>query len=218
MGDIQCDIVHREHSCCIFARFVDTTNQKITSFMSLDSQSDPEIFKKVHHILFFRGTMPTFPSELSDFFPNLRFIELYDCGMKSVYAEDLKGFKELEKIKFDFNEISYLPSNLFKFTPKISQISFFRNKITKIGAEFFDNIPNLTKIDLRKNLKINKSYRKGRHDLNFLKRYIRVFCKPVESLQIMAKKVVRENMNAENSEEILMIAKHLQIRGIVRII
>jgi len=216
MGDVQCDILSGDNMCCIFVRFVDTTNQKITSFTSLDNHRDPEIYQKVTHVLFYRGTLPTFPSEMSNFFPNLRFIEIYNCGMKSIYAENLRGFTKLEKLKLDFNAISYLPSNLFEFTPKITQISFVSNNITKIGAEIFDKIDDLIKVDFTRNPKINFRYKKGRHDLNFLKNFIREHCEPLESLKALATETVRKNINDNNYEEVKMIGRHLGINDLFR--
>ncbi|KAL7015150.1 hypothetical protein ACKWTF_016303 [Chironomus riparius] len=182
MGDIQCDILSGDNMCCIFVRFVDTTNQKITSFKSLDNRDDPEIFRKVTHVLFYRGILPTFPSELGDFFPNLKFIEIYDCGMMKICGNDLKGFPNLEKLKLDFNQISSLPANLFECTPKISQISFASNRITKICPTIFDKLEKLIRIDLTRNIKINYKFSVSRQNLPELKRLIREYCQPIESL------------------------------------
>jgi Leucine-rich repeat (LRR) protein len=160
--------------------------------------------------------MPTFPGELSNFFPNLRFIEIYDCKMKKIFADDLKGLTKLEKLKLDYNEISYLPGNLFEFTPKISHVSFVNNRITKIGPHIFDNVKNLMKADFSRNLKINYRYSKSRQDLHVLKNLIIEHCQPVDKLMTLTMEIVMRNLTEENIDDISMIAKHLGLDTLSR--
>lgn len=209
MGDVRCDILEGDNMCCIFIRFVDTTYQKITSFRSLEKEQDPQVYQKVTHILFYRVTLPKFPNELSGFFPNLRYIEIFDSKLKSIFAEDLRGFTKLEKLKLDFNEISFLPGDLFQFTPKISQISFASNKIKKINDNIFDNLKHLIRVDLRRNPNIDYNYCKGGQDISILKKIIQEKCKIVESLKTLSMEIVRKSVNDENVDEILIIARHL---------
>lgn len=197
MGDVQVDIL--SHDCSsINIVYANTTNKKITSFKTLDCYG-PQIYQKVTHILIHPGILPKFPKELSDFFPNLEYMEIQYCKMKTITKEDLKGFTKLRKLKLDFNEISYLPGNLFEFTPNVEQLSFFHNKITKIGAEIFDKLEKLSKVDLRNNLKINYKFQKEWQNLNGLKLLIQEHCNPLGSLANQAKEVVMKNLSYENA-------------------
>lgn len=211
MGDIQCDILSGVNIYCIFVRFVDTTNQKITSFKSTIDLRDPEIYGKFSFILFYSGTLPTFPSELSEFFPNLKCIEIYKSNMKTICANDLRGFPKLEKLKLDFNQISYLPGDLFQFTPKIKQISFVNNKIRKINDKIFDNLNHLIEVDLRRNPNIDHKYNIERENIEIMKKIIQEKCKPIESLKDLSMAYVCKKINYRNVDDILMIAKHLKM-------
>ncbi|KAL7015156.1 hypothetical protein ACKWTF_016307 [Chironomus riparius] len=207
MGDVQVDFIKNDETCFIILLYVNTMNSKITSFKSIDDLNDPEIYRKVTRVFIYPSYLPTFPSELSDFFPNLEYIEIYNAEMKTICSNDLKGFTKLKKLRLDFNKISYLPGNLFEFTPKISQISFANNKITKIGPQIFDKLENLIKFDLRGNPNISYKYNKGFQDLNALKFLIQEQCKLIISLKDMAKEVLKLNMN----DEVRAITHHLGI-------
>lgn len=216
MGEVFCDIFfNTDDKVSILLRFVDTTKGKITKIGSIDKYG-PEMYQKITDVVFFNGILPTFPSELAEFFPNLKLIFIYDCGMMRICKEDLKGFTKLEKLMINRNNITYLPGDLFEFTPNISLISFVDNKISKIGEIIFDKLDNLVEVDFARNTKISFRYREGRTCLKKLKRIIRENCKPLESLKNLTTKIIIENLNKDNVEEISMVASHLRIETLMK--
>lgn len=217
MGEVYCDMFYNtDERASILIRFIDTANEKITNFTTFERENFPEIFHKITDVIFFNGNMPTFPRELSEFFPNLKFIFIYDCNMTTMSKDDLKGFNKLEKLMINHNKIKFLPGNLFDYTPDILEISFVDNKITKVGPEIFDNLKNLEEADFGRNSRINYRYQKGRTSLEKLKRIIRSNCKLVESLIELTTSVILDNLNKDNAEDTLMIARHLGLASLAK--
>ncbi|XP_070495603.1 biglycan-like [Chironomus tepperi] len=210
MGDINCEISYGSDSCCIHISSIDTRHQKIKSFPSIQ---DPEIFKKVNHVAIHRGTLPTFPTELIDFFPNLKFLEINNSKMKGIWSDDLKKFTKLEQLTLDDNEIDYLPRNLFEFTPNLTHISFVRNRITRIGAEIFDNLKQLERADLSCNTRIDFCYSSLRQDMDKMKAKILERCEPIRSLTKLSMENVINNIGFHSDPlYVLLLAKHLYLK------
>lgn len=218
MGTIQCDILTGDDICCIFVRFVDTTHEKIKSFKSPE-RFEGGLRERVTHILFYRGILPTFPSEINNFFPNLKSIDIFDCKMEKICRDDIKDFQHLEKIKIESNNIKYLPGNLFEFSPKITHFSFADNNISKIGQQLLDPLDHLIDADFTRNKGLNYHYYKNiTGNLEQLKKIIKEDCKPLRSLQIIAVETLKKNMNSKNFEDIKLIANILKINDLLEVV
>ncbi|KAG5668467.1 hypothetical protein PVAND_016407 [Polypedilum vanderplanki] len=207
MGDIVCDIITTENVYCVFVRFIDTTDSKITSIKTRSVTKDHHN-KKVTHIVFYKCILSNFPSELGELFPNLKYIDIFDCQLEKITKYDLKSLPKLEKIKAESNLLNFLPFDLFEFSPHIKLVNFCDNFIDKIGASIFDNCKHLYKVDLRNNRGIDMCYKKNQMDLKEIRNKIVKSCAPIKTLRKLAEKVVIETMQDKNVEEIVQIAKY----------
>lgn len=78
------------------------------------------------------------PRGISKFFPLLRALRIDKCGFKSIQAADLEGLSDLQFLWIRNNDIEELSSDLLKFTPKLNQLNFARNKISHVGKNLLD--------------------------------------------------------------------------------
>lgn len=91
-------------------------------------------------------------------FPNLITLKLHNAKLDNICSFYLKGFDKLGYLFLDYNHIEELPSDLFKHTPNLQQISFASNKIKFIGEGILEPLKNLKSFDLRYNPSINVRY------------------------------------------------------------
>jgi hypothetical protein len=69
-------------------------------------------------------------------------------GLKEIHQVDLKPFADLMVLNLYDNKIEYIERDLFKFNPKLSAISFEKNKISSIDIYAFDDLKSLTNLYL----------------------------------------------------------------------
>lgn len=216
MGEVRCDILTGENMTCVFVRFVDTTYDKIQSFRAPTRFTPEELSISVTHVMFYGGTLPTFPSEIAKFFPNVKFIDIYDCGLKVVHKSDLTDFKNLERLRLDSNRITFLPGNLFEDVPKLTHFSIARNRLSKIGNEIFNSErfeKNLKEANFSKNSEIDYCFNRetNRGSLLELRMIINRDCRILESLEQLAERAVQKGVNKWNVEDVLFIASQLNL-------
>lgn len=103
-------------------------------------------------------TVHYLPSGISKIFPNLKILIVRNCGLKVIEANDLKNFKEIEKLDFYTNELTTLPNDLFRRLKKLNRIDFDMNEIEFMSSKLFGPIPDAQWkwIDLKNNPKISK--------------------------------------------------------------
>lgn len=206
--EVSCDILTGENLYALFIRYIDTSQNRISSFSSHNTQEKRDI---VTHIIFYRGILPTFPSELSELFANLKCIDIFDCGMMVITKENLKNFPKLEKLKLEGNKLKYLPGDLFEFNPKIASLSFLDNQIDGIGGELIDELEKLIEADFMGNVSINFKYSKGVNDIEELKEIIKRDCKPLKSLQSLAINVLIHTKERQNMEKLQFFADRMAL-------
>lgn len=215
VGRISCDILTGPNMKLFYCRWVDTTKGPITSIQapnydSLIQRVNPEVTS----MFFYKGTLPTIPRELANFFPNLNSIHIESCGLNTISKEDLKVFPKLESLKVIENDLKFLPGDLFEFTPKIRKVSFKDNQIHQIGEKVFDKCENLMEVDLRGNKNIDFKFNGEEEDLEKLKLMIANNCKPLKGLRTIAAEVLMNNLNKfdeEKLKEMHFVAKQLKI-------
>lgn len=209
--EVSCDILTGENLYALFVRFIDTSQNRISSF---NSHKTPEKRAIVTHVIFYRGILPTFPSELSDLFSNLRCVDIFDCGMMEITKADLKNFPNLEKLKLEANQLRFLPGDLFEFNPKVATLSFLDNQIDGIGGQLVDNLPNLIEADFKGNVSINFKYSKELNSIEELKRIIKRDCRPLKSLQNIVIKVLIATRERQDLEKVRFLADRLNLRDL----
>lgn len=209
MCEISADVLTSEDVYCVFVRYADTRNSYIKK-INVPARLEGQMKKNVTHIIFYRAMLPKFPRELGEFFPNLRYIDIFGCFMTKVCKEDLKHIPNLEKLKLESNNITHLPGDLFDYTPNIIVISFFNNCIQTIGPQIFDNCNKLIEVDLSGNSNINYRYSNETNtSLEELKKIIRRDCKPVKDLQEIAIETLIESLTLDTAEDTLFIASQM---------
>lgn len=92
------------------------------------------------------------PSNIDEFFPNLRVIQMINTNLKSLISDDLKPFPRLEAIGFYNNQIETLDGDLFEHTPLLQHINFAGNSLTNVGPNIFTPVPLLRQMHLSGNL------------------------------------------------------------------
>lgn len=210
MGEVSCDILSGEQIYCVFVRFVDTTHSPITAFKSPD-RFEARGIESVSHAIFYRGILPKFPRELSTFFPNLKYIDIFDCGLEEITKEDLKHFPKLEKLKVDSNKLKFLPGDLFEYNPKIRHLTFTNNKIDAIGEQLVDKLEFLTDADFSGNKCINFKFSTDFDTIEELKEIIKRECKPLKDLQKLAINVLLKTKHIQDMDMLEFIGDRLNI-------
>jgi hypothetical protein len=89
-------------------------------------------------------TINYFPSGLSDFFPNLEAIFIYNGRLIEVHQSDLRTFTTLRLLSLWQNNITFLEKDLFKYNTELEWIEIHDNKITSIYPTVFDRLEKLT--------------------------------------------------------------------------
>lgn len=86
------------------------------------------------------------PTNLKDFFPNLKLIELRSTDLTSLTADDL-NFPNLEVLMFSgHHNLTSIDGDLFKHTPKLHYIFCFDNGIRHVGNDLLVNLPKLSRV------------------------------------------------------------------------
>lgn len=89
-----------------------------------------------------------FPRHAQLFFPNIESIEIVGSGIEVVSSVDLAFYPKLTHLFMNYNLISVLSPNTFAANPGLKQISFYDNPITSVAPGIFDNLGQLTLLDM----------------------------------------------------------------------
>lgn len=92
------------------------------------------------------------PSNIEKFFPNLKGIHYYVSNLGQISASDLKPFPQLLLFYVHTGFITRLDADLFKYTPNLEWLGFFRNKIEHVGVNLIGNLTRLQHIHLGENV------------------------------------------------------------------
>ncbi|KAG5670678.1 hypothetical protein PVAND_000926 [Polypedilum vanderplanki] len=129
-------------------------------------------------INFIRCTMTRVPKGLIKIFPNAKFLQLWDCKLKSVEREDLKEFSKFTDLTIVFNEIPFIPGDLLADMKDLIGVWLHDNKTQIIEPNILDGLDNLIIADFSNNLCIDKKFdnleERGNATLNELKNEIRI--------------------------------------------
>ncbi|CRK97257.1 CLUMA_CG010653, isoform A [Clunio marinus] len=121
-----------------------------------DGSSD----KDVEAINFEGTTVKYFPQGLNKIFPNLKAVEILNCGLKSITQRDLMGLENIQMLCCDDNKITSLPNNLFQNMNKLIKISFNSNDLQFMSSEVLRPIlkNGLKSVDFSGNRSIDAAY------------------------------------------------------------
>lgn len=91
------------------------------------------------------------PDDIGVHFPILEVVRFSYCQMREVHSEHLQQFPSLKILYLANNKLSEIPSDLFRYTQRVTYVNFESNHITVIGYQFFNNLKSLTLIYLKEN-------------------------------------------------------------------
>jgi BTB/POZ domain len=99
------------------------------------------------------------PRGLEKFFPNLIYLEMIYCGIKTISRNDLVGLENLESLILGCNPLESLPNDLFADMKKLKNIRFRNSKLTTMSSRLLEPVKDtLEAADFRDNTRINASY------------------------------------------------------------
>ena len=106
-----------------------------------------------------------FPGKLSNFFPNLEFLAIWEAGLSEVHQRNLAPFTELRILSFFGNDLQVLERNLLKFNTKLEYIGLGRNQIKFIEGRIFNHLKNLHSLHFDLNVCASRQVGGNRHDV-----------------------------------------------------
>lgn len=118
--------------------------------------NNDEFDTNVKFLLISQCTIPKFPREINNDFRHLEKLTIMQSQLKSITKFELKSFKNLKIVNFNFNDLAFLPGDLFHCNMKLEEIHFKSNKIEYIGPKLIESLQSLTYADFRDNKNINK--------------------------------------------------------------
>jgi len=152
-----------------------------------------------------RGHIHYFPRGLGKIFKNLKSIQLYNIGLKTIHQSDLKDFPNLIIILFRLNNVEILEKDLFKFNPKLEVINFEFNKISHIDTNVFDKLTNLRTLYLGRNTCASIAANNNSTGVLKVIETLKTKCInpdfPLLELKIKNLEIESENLNSENLKE-----------------
>jgi hypothetical protein len=149
------------HTC--FVKLPDITEPSTRIKAVSGKHQDAKSIADVKELDFNSITVNFIPRGLGVFFPNLTYLQIYNCGLKSICREDLTQFPKLEGLWIRKNELITLPDDLFEDTKNLKKISFYCNKIEFMSSNLFKPIigNKLEYISFGENTKIDAIYSQG---------------------------------------------------------
>lgn len=90
-----------------------------------------------------------FPLNVSNFFPKLESIRVFQSKLKRISRSDLESFTDLKELDLTYNDIEIINSDLFQSNLKMEAIAFNLNPLKHVAHHVFDHLPNLSTLDFR---------------------------------------------------------------------
>lgn len=113
----------------------------------------PGIDRASVRILSFRGCHDSKPpNAVINNYKGLRVYDLSSTGIENLSPDWLEHHKFLENFLASYNDLTEIPSDLFRYTPKITAIDFSYNQIQTIDPATFNNVRKLKKLRFAHNL------------------------------------------------------------------
>ena len=114
--------------------------------------------ENVTHVEFNNCKVKKIPQDLMKTFSNLKVLNILNSELRTICKEDLIGYENVERLICDFNEIEYLPGNLFEDFQNLELISFRGNELKIIEPNILDSLQNLQHVNIRDNPNYSKCY------------------------------------------------------------
>lgn len=114
----------------------------------------------VEAIRFLDGRVEFFPRGLYNIFPNLKFLQIRNCGLKQITRKDLIGLEGLTTLSIYKNALVLLPSDLLINMRNLTRVSFGFNKLQLVHPNILKPMLHnkITLINFAGNATINLFY------------------------------------------------------------
>lgn len=158
--DIKCRFIYRDNLYTAVVQEASITEPR-TVIKSFDGNHFlGKTDNYVEYVAFESTEIVHMPRGFIQIFPNLKFLSVTNCGLKSISQEDLIGLEKLECLNLSENQLTVLPDNLFVSMTKLKWISFTSNKIVYVSSQLLAPIINneFGWINFQKNPRINICY------------------------------------------------------------
>lgn len=94
----------------------------------------------------------------------MKFLRILNSNLSEIKRDDLREYSEFVQLSFSYNEIEFLPGDLFADMRNLEIILFNGNKLEKIDPNLLDGLNKLKFVSFRNNPCIDKCYdRRGVH-------------------------------------------------------
>ncbi|KAG5667576.1 hypothetical protein PVAND_015553 [Polypedilum vanderplanki] len=216
---IPCEFIYDQNTYkCIITDFDLSTIEKIKNFNGEHFQGLSN--NEVNMIVFRSSQMSKFPRGLTNFFPQLKMIEIFSCGLTEITKNDLYGLGNVVYLSIIFNNLKYLPGDLFEFTPNLQIIDFSGNQISTVGFAIFDPLKKIIEFTMRENLSVDVGYvdefhpKQSARKLKQFKNYIKEKCRAMESLKDIVTMKLADGINETNVVDIFVCSSQFQLKGL----
>jgi len=150
------------------------------SGMHLDGKTNVD----VKYVKFLECPITRVPQRLTDIFPSLTGLIISHSSLKTVTKDVFDEYSiVLECFYLQYNQIEFVPGDLFEGFENLKAISFYGNKLKIIEPTIFDGLNNLIFVDLRHNPNYNTYYlgKSGYADIKRVKDELKqVFCENIQ--------------------------------------
>lgn len=106
------------------------------------------------------------PRGVPKFFKNLTILAIIDTGLVEITKADLAGFEKIREITLCFNNLTWLPDDLFCGMTHLEMILMNGNKIESMSSKILEPLSKtiLTAVSFRNNARIDSRYQKKHHE------------------------------------------------------
>ncbi|KAL7013258.1 hypothetical protein ACKWTF_015306 [Chironomus riparius] len=120
----------------------------------------PQYDKSSNDVTFveIRGFCHKIPQGLTDIFPNMKVLGIYNADFKTISKYDIAEYKNIERFICENSEVEFLPRDLFEGFKNLKYIKFFRNKLSTVEPNILDGLDKLEYVNFRSNPNYSKFY------------------------------------------------------------
>jgi hypothetical protein len=148
---------YRYYNCSINQASITKEGMTISPIVGEHEQSKSN--QDVESVNFFRTTVEYFPRGLVNYFPNLKALDIENCGLKMICREDLEGLENLEILVLRNNKLRSLPTDLFIGMKKLRVINCYNNMLECLSPKLLEPlVGHLEVVDFRNNTNIDKRF------------------------------------------------------------
>jgi hypothetical protein len=123
----------------------------------------------------------TFPRNLQELFPNLKWIMIDGCNLKHIGTEHIGKWKKMRRFWVVNCQLRRLDGDIFRGLGKLKDVCFNRNNLQEIELEIVEDLKRMNNVNFFNNPNINMWYVRGSNKLfsmEELTEEIRVKCAP----------------------------------------